>query len=156
MRSWLILGALAFVVSGGLGLSACADGVFLEGGAPEDQVDMGAPDLGQPDLGSPDTGSPDMGEPDSGPPDMGPPDMGPPDMGPDLGPCNGQPTCCGDGIVQASEECEPGLPIGNPDRCPVNPGTDCNQMSGVMCIEGNNCLRRCVPQNLLNPAQICP
>ena len=151
MRSWLILGALVFVVGvsgGGLGLSACADGAFLEGGAPEDQVDLGPPDLGPP--------PPDLGPVDSGAPDLGPPDLGPPDMGPDLGPCNGQPTCCGDGIVQANEECEPGLPIGNPDRCPVNPSSDCNQSGGVMCIEGSNCLRQCVPRNTLNPAQICP
>ena len=84
------------------------------------------------------------------------PDRSPPDMGPDLGPCNGQPTCCGDGIVQASEHCEPGLPIGNPDRCPFNP-SDCDQSGPIdMCIEGNNCLRRCVPKDGLNPTLICP
>ena len=147
MRSWLILGAVVFVVGGGLGLSACADGAFLEGGPPEDQVDLGRPDLVPP--------PPDLGRPDSGPPDLGPPDLGPPDMGPDLGPCNGQPTCCGDNIIQSNEFCEPGLPVGM-GRCPVNPASDCNQSGGVMCIEGSNCLRRCVARNLLNPAQICP
>ena len=149
MRSWLTLGAVLFAAYGGLGLSACADGVYLEGGAPEDGVDLGPPDLGPP--------PPDMGPADMGPPDMGPPDLGPPDMGPDLGPCPvGMTTCCGDGIVQANEECEPGLPSGNPDRCPTNPGSDCNQSGGTMCIEGTNCLARCVPANPLNPALFCP
>lgn len=148
MRSWLTLGAVLFAAYGGLGLSACAESVYLEGGAPEDGVDMGRPDLGPP--------PPDMGRVDEGPEDMGV-DLGPPDMGPDLGPCNGQPTCCGDGIVQASEECEPGLPIGNPDRCPTNPASDCDQSGPIdICIEGNNCLRRCVPKDGLNPALICP
>jgi type II secretory pathway pseudopilin PulG len=68
----------------------------------------------------------------------------------------GMTTCCGDGIVQANEECEPGLPSGNPDRCPTNPGSDCNQSGGTMCIEGTNCLARCVPANPLNPALFCP
>lgn len=149
MRSWLILGALVFVMGGGLAVAACADGAFIEGGPAEDQPDLGRPDLGQP--------LPDLGQPDEGPPDLGPPDEGPPDLGPpDIGPCNGLPTCCGDGIVQANEECEAGLPAGHPDRCPVNPGTDCNQSGGVMCIEGNNCSRVCVPRDLLNPAQLCP
>jgi hypothetical protein len=77
-------------------------------------VDLGAPDLGPP--------PPDMGSEDTGPADTGPVDMGPVDMGPDLGPCPmGQATCCGDGIVQANELCETTLPIGHPDRCPVNP-----------------------------------
>jgi len=147
MRYWLTLGAVLFAAYGGLGLSACAESVYLEGGPPEDQ-----PDLGQPDLGPP---PPDMGQVDEGPEDTGV-DLGPPDMGPDLGPCNGQPTCCGDGIVQASEHCEPGLPIGNPDRCPFNP-SDCDQSGPIdMCIEGNNCLRRCVPKDGLNPTLICP
>jgi len=148
MRSWLTLGAVLFAVHGGLGLSACADGAFLEGGAPEDQVDLGAPDSGPP--------PPDMGPVDMGPMDMGPPDLGPPDMGPDLGPCGGQPTCCGDNIIQVTEFCEPGLLIGNPGRCPTNPASDCDQSGGTMCIEGNNCVRRCVPENGLNPALICP
>ena len=148
MRSWLTLGAVLFAAYGGLGLSACAESVFVEGGAPEDGADLGRPDLGRPM---------DMGNDDTGTPDSGPPDLGPVDMGPDLGPCNGAPTCCGDNIVQASEECEPGLPVGNPDRCPVNPGSDCDQSGPVeMCIEGNNCLRRCVPKDGLNPALICP
>jgi hypothetical protein len=155
MRSWLILRALVFVgfvVGCGLGLSACAESAFLEGGPAEDQADLGRPDLGQPpDLGQVDGG----GASDLGPPDLGPPDMGP-DLGPDLGPCNGLPACCGDGIVQGTEQCEPGLPIGHPDRCPVNPGTDCSQSPTVMCLEGNNCQRRCVPRNLSNPVQVCP
>ncbi len=154
MRSWLTLGAVLLAVHGGLGLSACADGAFIPGGAPEDQVDMGGQtrDLGQPE----DQGSEDSGPVDNGV-DLGPPDLGPPDMGPDLGPCGGAPTCCGDGILQASEECEPFLPIGNPDRCPSNPATDCDQSGpGDVCIEGNNCLRRCVPENGLDPTQLCP
>jgi hypothetical protein len=147
MRSWLTLCTVAVVFYGAMGLSACADGAFLPGAPPEDQVDTGPPPM--PDLGPPPE---DLGPPDEGPPDLGPPDLGPPD----LGPCGGAATCCGDGIVQANEECEPGLPLGHPDRCPTNPGSDCSQTSGVMCIEGTNCQRRCVPENGLNPAQICP
>ena len=151
-----------FTLTGGQFLRAGGLGRVLEtllraatgggGGAPEDGVDLGPPDLGPP--------PPDMGPADMGPPDMGPPDLGPPDMGPDLGPCPvGMTTCCGDGIVQANEECEPGLPSGNPDRCPPNPGSDCNQSGGTqgtMCIEGTNCLAPCVPANPLNPALFCP
>ena len=42
MSSWLTLGAVLFAAYGGLGLSACADGVYLGGGLPARHLDARA------------------------------------------------------------------------------------------------------------------
>jgi hypothetical protein len=90
--------------------------------------------------------------------DAGPPDTGPEDLGaPDMSVCPmGQATCCGDGIIQMNESCDPGIATFSEGRCPIDPET-CNLvLGGDLCLEGAGCQTRCVPRNALNPAQRCP
>lgn len=114
--------------------------------------DMGAlPDMGE----TPDTGmAMDLGATDMGASDMGSADMSAPDNGQ---PCGGASPCCGDGVVESPETCDPAAPIGA-GRCPVN-GTACATANpATPCVTGNptTCSAMCVPNNcLMHPTSSC-
>ncbi len=96
---WLLAGALP------LALAACSTSnpiATLYDAGRDRGVDTLAPDTVTPDTRARDTLAPDTLAPDTLAPDT---------LAPDLGPC-------GNGLLETGEDCDPGIPAGDPGACP--------------------------------------